>query len=134
MAFNQRTLAKLDSFAVMVALEKVNYAELSYRECMDLLQELLELPQTTGAPLGRKGDAKDKSGYIEDWSEVVVEMMIDAGYASEVAWKCRNSAASKAFKLPLKTLLLHDSIEAARLLLARQIPQSTMEEIFADCI
>ncbi len=134
MAFHQRTILKLDSFAVRTALQKLNFAELSYKECMDLLQELLELPQTTGTPLGRKNDAIDQSGFVEDWSEVVVEMMIEAGYEASVAWKCRNSAASKAFKLPLKSLLLHDSIEAARLLLAQQIPQPTMEEVFEGCI
>lgn len=87
---------KLNAFAVRAYLEGLDYAELTYKECMDLLQELLELPQSAGIPLARRDDSTDERGHLEDFSTFVVEKMIEAGYDREVAWKCRNSAAAKA--------------------------------------
>jgi hypothetical protein len=104
---NQRLLT-LDSFAVRAYLEQVDYASLEYGECMNLLQELLELPQTVGVPLARHGDTVDEKGRPEDFSLFVCEQMIEAGFDADVAYKCRNSAASKAYKIPLKTRQIRD--------------------------
>ncbi len=99
---------KLDSSAVESALKEFEFAEMEYWECMNIMQELLELPQECGVPLARKGDPVDVKGHYQDKSIEIVAAMIAAGYSSEVAYKCRNSAASKANKVPLKNRVLRD--------------------------
>lgn len=132
MVTNQRAV-RLNSFAVMATIDSLDFAELEYRECMDLMQELLELPQGLGVPLGRQGDVTDELGYNEDWSAVVAERMIEAGYSKETAWKCRNSAASKANKGPRKARKLHtfrDAMTGIHTLLNTVTPaKEVLEEV-----
>lgn len=106
MRFTKQSATKLDSSAVELALEEFEFAEMGYSECMNILQELLELPQECGVPLARQGDAIDNMGYHQDKSIEVVAAMIAAGYSQDTAYKCRNSAASKAGKVPLKDRVL----------------------------
>ncbi len=108
----------LNAFAVRVFLEGLDYSDLEYRDCMELLQELLRLPQSAGIPLARRGDSVDEKGHTEDFSTFVVEQMIKAGYSKETAWKCRNSAAAKAAGgVRLKSSKLLDAYNKARLTL-----------------
>lgn len=107
-------IKKLDRFIVEHFLEHFDFASVEYRDCMNIMQELLELPASIGVPLARQGDPTDRMGYLQDFSERVVEKMIEQGYDDTLAWRCRNSAAAKAFKVPLKNNPIEDALFAGK--------------------
>jgi len=120
-----RTVLTLDAFVVRAYIESLEFADMSYGECMNLIQEVLELPQYVGIPLGRQRDSVDEKGHIEDFSAFVCERMIEAGFSSETAWKCRNSAAAKsAAGVPVKTKMLKQAQHTVRDLVKEHVETS----------
>ncbi len=126
----------LNAFAVRAYLEGLDYSQMTYRECMDLLQELLELPQNVGIPLARQGDSTDENGYVEDFSAYVVEQMIAAGWDKEPAWKCRNSAAAKsAGGVKLTTRRLQEAYHATMKAVGdRSMDHDTIDETSSEAL
>jgi len=64
----------------------IDAAEMSYRECRDHMIRILE----TGHLIGVDPDAETLN---------FVQVMADAGWSKETAYKCRNSAASMSNKI-----------------------------------
>lgn len=105
----------LDAFATRAYIESLDFADMDYSSCMNLIQEVLELPQSVGIPLGRKRDSVDEGGHTEDFSLFVCERMIEAGFSKETAYRCRNSAAAKAAAgVPVKTRMLQTAQHSIR--------------------
>ena len=110
-----KSILKLGAFAVRAYIESLDFADMSYGDAMSLLQEVLELPQQVGIPLGRRNDSVDDLGHTEDFSAFVCERMIEAGFSSQTAWKCRNSAATRAAsQIPCKTKNLLQAQQATK--------------------